>query len=120
MGKVGRPKEDLLLATLEWGERLKRVCGGVSYDDFLKSEILQLAVSKCIEGIGEIAGRFLRDHPEFVTAHPELKFSEAYRMRNRLSHAYDTVDLRVVWRTIQDDVPELMTRVRGLLSGRGS
>jgi uncharacterized protein with HEPN domain len=35
-------------------------------------------------------------------------------MRNLISHAYFTVDVAVVWRTAQDDVPELLPAMRAL------
>ncbi|WP_215883813.1 HepT-like ribonuclease domain-containing protein [Acidithiobacillus sulfurivorans] len=32
-------------------------------------------------------------------------------MRNRVSHGYDKVDLEIVWKTIQSDLPELHTQL---------
>jgi len=34
-----------------------------------------------------------------------------YTMRNRVSHGYDTVDLKIVWRTIQSDLPGLYAQI---------
>lgn len=30
-----------------------------------------------------------------------------YAMRNRLSHGYDTIDLAVVWKVVERDLPAL-------------
>jgi uncharacterized protein with HEPN domain len=38
-------------------------------------------------------------------------------MRNRVSHGYDKVDLEVVWRTIQGDLPRLYSQVQIVLAG---
>jgi uncharacterized protein with HEPN domain len=42
-----------------------------------------------------------------VTAHPELPLSFAHDMRNVLAHGYYKVDLGVVWKTIECDLPDL-------------
>ena len=39
-----------------------------------------------------------------------------YTMRNRLSHGYDSIDLEVVWKTIQNDLPHLHKLIRALVS----
>lgn len=36
-----------------------------------------------------------------------------YTMRNRVTQGYERVDLEVVWKTIQTDLPELYEQVRG-------
>ena len=35
-------------------------------------------------------------------------------MRNRLSHGYFSVDLSLIWKTIQRDIPELARTVRSV------
>ena len=35
-----------------------------------------------------------------------------YAMRNRLSHGYDKVDLEMVWKTIQSDLPGLYILIK--------
>ena len=34
-----------------------------------------------------------------------------YTMRNRVSHGYDKVDLEIVWKTIQGDLPDLHAQI---------
>ena len=58
--------------------------------------------------------------PEFAEAHPELPLASAYQMRNAVAHGYFKVDLEIVWRTIQSDLPALYAQVRAraaVLSG---
>lgn len=40
----------------------------------------------------------------------------AYEMRNALAHGYFTVDLGIVWQTIQNDLPVLQAQVGKLRS----
>jgi len=35
-----------------------------------------------------------------------------YTMRNRVSHAYDKVDMEIVWKTIHRDLPELYSQIQ--------
>ena len=113
MEKVGRSTDELLAV---WGDRIGRFTDGKSVDEFLGNEILQLAVSKCIEAIGEASGNILRVHPGFDDEHPELELAEAYRMRNRLAHGYDTIDWLVVWDTATVYIPNLVTHIRAIVS----
>ena len=114
MDKPGRSIDDLLADLLLWGERIDRFLAGKTKADFHTDEILQLAVTRCIEVIGEVSGNILRLHPGFADEHPELELAEAYRMRNRLLHGYDTVDWQVVWDTATHYVPVLISHVRSI------
>ena len=118
MDKPGRSIRDLLADLVSWGERMERIVRDKSLDEFLADEVLQLALAKCVETIGEASRNIIRYHPEFVDAHPELELVEAYRMRNRLAHGYDTIDWRIVWDTATTYVPLLVSRARDLLSRR--
>jgi uncharacterized protein with HEPN domain len=37
-----------------------------------------------------------------------------YTMRNRLTHGYEKVDLEIVWKTIQHDLPVLYKQIKAL------
>lgn len=39
-----------------------------------------------------------------------------YWMRNRVSHGYFSVDLDVIWNTIQCDIPELEQKTKDVLA----
>jgi uncharacterized protein with HEPN domain len=119
MTKAGRSIDDLLLHIVEWGERLDRVVGGISWKEFSDSELHRLAASKCIEAIGEASGNLRKFHPDFVLNHPEFAFEQAYRTRNRLSHGYDSIEWSIVWTTAKRYVPDLVSHARGLLADGG-
>jgi uncharacterized protein with HEPN domain len=56
-----RPEQECLADIVAWGERLQRHLSDVDRDHFLGSEVLQDAVAKCIEAIGEAAKLVLAD-----------------------------------------------------------
>ena len=63
------------------------------------------------EIIGEASKNVERVAPEFVAAHPDLPLAFAYDMRNLLAHGYYKVDVGVVWKTIERDLPNLRQQV---------
>jgi uncharacterized protein with HEPN domain len=72
-----------------------------------------------LEIVGEAAQNIRRNYPDFATHHPELPWSSAAAMRNALTHGYFDVDLKIVWKTVIQDVPRLSATVRSMLSGVG-
>jgi uncharacterized protein with HEPN domain len=74
---------------------------------FLNNSLVQDAVVRNIEIIGEASRNICKHFPSFVGANPQIPFSLAYEMRNSLSHGYFKVDYEIVWRTIERDLPEL-------------
>lgn len=83
---------------------------------FRQSQHEQDAVIRNIEIIGEAARQLQRHVPEFVESHPELPWIEMWSMRNKMIHNYFDVDVDVVWRTVEDDLPRLRQQVDDLLS----
>jgi uncharacterized protein with HEPN domain len=78
---------------------------------FEQSQRDQDAVIRNIEIIGEAAIKIQKQAPDFVTAHPELPWMEMGDMRNKVIHDYFDVDVDVVWRTVQEDLPKLKQQI---------
>lgn len=82
---------------------------------FLQNEMTQDAVIRNLEVIGEASRNIEKRYPQFATAHPELPLTSAYEMRNALAHGYFKVDLSIVWKTLERDLPELHTQAKSLI-----
>lgn len=78
---------------------------------FLNSELVQDAVIRNIEIIGEASNNIQRVDPAFAAQHDDIPWLVMYTMRNRVSHGYDKVDLEIVWKTIQGDLPGLHAQI---------
>ena len=102
---------DYLGHILEAIERIQSYVAAVDDVGFLSSKIIQDAVIRNLEVIGEASRNIERVHPEFAAAHPELPLALANDMRNALAHGYFKVDLEIVWKTIQSDLPDLYRKV---------
>ena len=73
-------------------------------DGFMKNRMLQDAVVREIEIIGEASKSLstkLRDK------YSEISWKQIAGMRDKLIHSYFGVDLEVVWDTINKDIPHI-------------
>ena len=85
---------------------------GLEFEQFSADRRSVDAVSYAIVVIGEAAGHI----PEFVMqAAPEIPWADIRGMRNRIAHEYFGVDLRVLWETVMEDLPQLQPALRALL-----
>ncbi|MEJ6003788.1 HepT-like ribonuclease domain-containing protein [Paucibacter soli] len=110
---------DYLGHILEAIERIQHYVDDMDEVGFLNSKLVQDAVIRNLEVIGEASRNIERVHPEFAAAHPELPLALANDMRNALAHGYFKVDLGIVWKTIQGNLPDLhaqITEVSAVLS----
>lgn len=99
--------------------RIENYCGDMTEIAFMDSEITQDAVIRNFEIIGEACKNVERvASKEFLALHPDLPLAFAYDMRNALAHGYYKVDLGIVWRTIESDLPDLKRYVENAIKYR--
>ncbi len=99
--------QDYLGHMLHAISRIARYTEGLDEALFLANDLVQDAVIRNIEIIGEASRNILRVDPNFARAHSEIPWQVIYTMRNRIAHGYDTVDWEIVWQTVQRDLPRL-------------
>lgn len=99
--------------------RIERYIDGMDEHAFLKNVLVQDAAIRNFEIIGEASRNISRRYPDFAAAHPDVPLAFAWEMRNLLAHGYFEVDLAIVWRTIERDLPPLKVQVRELLETLG-
>jgi uncharacterized protein with HEPN domain len=106
---------DYLNHILQAIARINRYIEDLDEAGFLQNEMVQDAVIRNFEIIGEASHNIEVHFPDFSKAYPELPLSFAYQMRNAISHGYFKVDLEIVWKTIEKDVPYLGAQVDSVL-----
>lgn len=84
---------------------------GRSKDDIKRDRILTLALVKEIEIIGEAAAKISKEKREQST---QIPWRAIIGMRNHLIHAYDEIDVDILWDTIRNDVPQLIAELEKL------
>ena len=99
--------------------RIEAYTSGFDWAGFEADSRTQDAVIRNLEVVGEAARNVLRHNPTFVTANPAIPWGKAYQMRNALSHGYAEVDLEVIWRTLQVNLPPLKAQIAALVRDGG-
>ena len=115
MSKADLRATDFLAHILQAIERIETYVADTSELDFLRNELVQDAVIRNFEVIGEASHNIETRYPEFAQAHPELPLAIAYQMRNAVAHGYFQVDLEILWKTIHNDLPTLHRMVKAAM-----
>ena len=85
---------------------------GMSFADFERDERTVFSATKAVEIVGEAAAQVSKDTRQ---AHPDIPWRDIVAMRNRLVHAYFEINLELVWKTVRDDLPDLIALVEPLI-----
>lgn len=88
----------------------------VSKEQFLQTSLLQDAVIRRLEIIGE-ASRNLSE--EFRNRYPQVPWAHIVGLRNRIVHEYFGVDLEIVWEIVQYDLPLLKEQIENIAEAEG-
>jgi uncharacterized protein with HEPN domain len=86
--------------------------GTASQEELQQDRVMQLALTRLIEIVGEAANRV---SPETRHKHSKIPWPQIIGMRNRLVHGYDVVDLNLLWGTVNYDLPPLLRELQQIV-----
>lgn len=93
-------------------EKIEKFTVGLDFESFVKDDKTTFAVIRALEIMGEAA----RKVPKSVrTRYTIIPWQDMAGMRDKLIHDYFGVDLRVVWKTLQIDLPPLKRIIEEVL-----
>ncbi len=96
--------EDVRIAA----NKVRAFISGVSHDRFLEDDLIQSAVIRQLEIMGEAVKRL---SPEFRADHSSIPWQRIAGLRDRLIHAYDDINHERVWIIATHDVPDLLEKL---------
>ena len=105
------PNEDELESLWDMQQAILQIqmfTAEMSEMEYLDSELVQSAVERKLEILGEAARRVAGD---FQIAHPEIDWRNIIRLRNVIAHRYDQVKQEQIWKIVQTLLPELLNRL---------
>jgi uncharacterized protein with HEPN domain len=76
--------------------------------DFIKSPLIQDAIIRRIEIIGEAIKNL---SSEFMKVHPNIPWKEIMGMRDIIVHKYFGIDLELTWEVVIKDIPDLKKKL---------
>jgi uncharacterized protein with HEPN domain len=86
--------------------------GEKTLEDYLEDGVLQAAVERKIEIIGE-AARKVSD--EFKQSHPEIPWRRIIGQRHVLAREYGEINHKMIWNLIKESIPQLIRMLEPLL-----
>lgn len=82
---------------------------GKNRHDLDEDEKLSLALVRLVEIVGEAASKVTS---ESQNRHPEIPWRDIIGTRNRLIHAYEAVNLDILWEIVIADLPSIITQLQ--------
>ena len=112
-----KPDKDRLrlLHMRDAAEKARRYAAGRSRADIETNEMLQLALVKAVEVIGEAANHVSAETKALA---PAIDWGDIVGMRNKLVHAYWKVDYAVLWDVLTYQLPPLIIEVNRLIEAK--
>ena len=77
----------------------------------VKDRRLCLAIERCLEIVGEAAGKVSAD---FRATHPEIPWRDIKNLRNVLAHEYGNIEYDVLRSAISTEVPDLVAALEAI------
>ena len=125
---TGLPAQDQNYITLAYGVRARQALldlrsfialgegltamGKTAFDENI---YLRLSAEAIVRRVGEAVARL---PAALIEAYPEIEFSLAKAMRNRVVHRYQSVDYAILWEALAVDLPLMSAQVATLLALR--
>jgi len=105
---------------MESAQKLLEFSAGKTQEAIEADEILSLAIVRLTEIIGEAAANISQQKRD---RYPQIQWGQIIGIRNRVVHAYFNIDfdidMDVVWQTITQDIPVLISQLEAVFQEEG-
>ena len=107
-----RDDQVILKDMLDYSLEAVELLGKSSRKDLSNNRMMQLALTRLMEIIGEAANRLSSATKEKIK---DIPWNQIIGMRNRLIHGYDIIDYDLLWYTVNSDLPQLIRSLQKII-----
>ncbi len=93
-------------------DKIFKYTDNIEFEDFINDDKTKDAVERNFEIIGEAVKNLPAD---FKSKYPNIPFRQIAGMRDKLIHDYFGIDYEIIWKTIQDKLPEFKQNIEDLI-----
>ncbi|MBF0540323.1 MAG: DUF86 domain-containing protein [Nitrospirae bacterium] len=101
-----------LMDIMDSGNAVMEFVKEMSFEEFCNDRKTSSAVIREFEIIGEAVGKL----PDVLKQkYPNVEWQDIKDFRNMLVHEYFGVDMEILWKVIEEDIPVLMNIVKEMM-----
>ena len=93
---------------LEYARLARQAVHDRQREDLEQDRVLLAALERFIEIIGEAASQLSEDGRQ---SRPHIPWPQIIAMRNRLIRGYPSVDEDIIWKVVQNNIPDLIAEL---------
>jgi uncharacterized protein with HEPN domain len=97
-------------------DRILQYSSDMTHDGFMANSMVQDAVLRNIEILGEATRNLMECLPDLQSIYPDIPWIDIYGMRNRIAHGYFLINLELVWTVAVVNIPELRQQIATTLA----
>lgn len=101
---------------MDSAQKLLEFSAGKTQEAIEADEILSLALVRLTEIIGEAAANISQEKRD---RYAQIQWGNIIGMRNRIVNAYFDIDMKIVWQTITQDIPVLVSQLEVVFNDEG-
>ena len=100
---------------LDYSQHIERFVAGKTEQDLMEDLMLQFAVVRAVEVIGEAAKQFVDSVPDAALRFPRIPFRAIYATRNRPIHGYASISPKLILRIASREISPLRESLQDTL-----